>query len=73
MTMSLQLKQFNDKVKIMNQLNSKDLTLTAKEARDLHNEVFGLLAQIADLSKQVQHLNMIGQNASDVSMDGGTF
>lgn len=73
MTMSLQLKQFNDKVKIMNQLNSKDLTLTAKEARDLHNEVFGLLAQIADLSKQVQYLNTLGQNASDVSMDGGTF
>lgn len=72
--LSLQLKNFNDKIKLMNQLNSKELVLTAKEARDLHSEVFNLLTQIAELNRQIQSINnMMTNTSSEVTMDGGSF
>lgn len=72
--LSLQLKNFNDKIKLMNQLNSKEIVLTAKEARDLHGEVFNLLTQIAELNRQIQSINNMTTNtSSDVTMDGGSF
>jgi hypothetical protein len=66
----LPLKAFNDKVRMMNQTQSRDLMLSALEARNLHVEIFALLAQIAELSKTP------AQSAPDVvqlSMDGGGF
>ena len=66
----LPLKVFNDKVRMMNQTQSRDLMLNALEARNLHVEIFALLAQIAELSKTPQ------PSAPDVvqlSMDGGGF
>jgi len=72
--LSLQLKNFNDKIKLMNQLNSKEIVLTAKEARDLHSEVFNLLTQIAELNRQIQSINnMMTNTSSEVTMDGGSF
>ncbi len=38
--LSLHLKNFNDKVKVMNQSNSKQLILSAQEARDIQAEMF---------------------------------
>ena len=38
------IRLFNDRVKIMNQTNSKQLLLTATEARSLHAELFNLLS-----------------------------
>jgi hypothetical protein len=59
---------FNDKVKILNQTNSKNLTLSATEARNLHAEVFNLLTQIAELS------NIEKQNTPiNADFDGGNF
>jgi hypothetical protein len=62
----LQIKMFNDKVRAMNQANSKILTLNAQEARGLHAEIYDLLAAIASNSKS-------STNTSTVSMDGGRF
>jgi peptidoglycan hydrolase CwlO-like protein len=67
--MSLHLKIFNDKIKLMNQSQSRDLTLSAQEARNIHADVFALLAQIAELSKKPQSNEEIVQ----ISMDGGGF
>lgn len=47
------IKQFNEKVRVMNQSNSKQLTLTAAEARNLHTEIFALLEKIKTLSDRV--------------------
>lgn len=66
--LSLTLKTFNDKVKLMNQTNNKSLMLTALEARNLHNDIFALLAQIAELTKPEA---VVEQTVVDV--DGGTF
>jgi hypothetical protein len=48
--LSLHLKNFNKKVLVMNQTNSKELVLTALEARNIQAELFELLAHIVDLT-----------------------
>ena len=69
--LSLHLKQFNDKVKVMNQRNSKQLILSAQEARDIQAELFEILNFLAVLARK--------QTTSDtdidisVKMDGGVF
>jgi hypothetical protein len=67
--LSFHIKMFNDRVKSMNQSNSKILTLNQQEARNLHAEIYDLMATIADLTKATT-------NTSDdvvISMDGGGF
>ena len=67
---SVHLRMFNDRVRAMNQLQKKDITLSAAEARNLQAEIFELLTQIAELSKNPT------ANSADVisiSMDGGGF
>ena len=69
--LTLHLKMFNDKVKLMNQMNSKDLILSANEARNLHADLFDLLNHCATLSQQ---LGNTGSNeVITLGMDGGGF
>ena len=69
--LSLHLKKFNDRVKVMNQTNSKDLNLSAAEARQLQADIFDLLTKINDL------VNIKQQTAAEpviqVNMQGGKF
>ena len=55
----------------MNQMNQKQLVLTAAEARSIQSDIYELLAHCAALSKRVQ------DNQTDsvvtVAMDGGGF
>lgn len=69
--LSLHLKTFNNKVKVMNQTNSKELVLSAIEARNLHNDIFELLTQIADLAaiREKEQENAVVK----ADMDGGHF
>jgi hypothetical protein len=69
--LSLHLKTFNNRVKVMNQTNAKDLTLTALEARNLHNDIFDLLTQIQALTEVKQAQNE--QDVVNIQMDGGGF
>lgn len=66
--LSLHLKNFNNKIKVLNQTNSKELVLTATEARNIHSEIFTLLTQIADITALKKQAEII-----DVAMEGGTF
>jgi len=68
--LSLHLKNFNNKVKVMNQTNSKELVLTALEARNIQAELFTLLAHIVDLTdiKQETVAEVIS-----VEVNGGGF
>ena len=68
--LSLHLKNFNQKVKVMNQTNSKDLLLSALEARNLHNDIFELLTQIAALAVIKEAVN---DEVITIGMDGGGF
>jgi len=53
----------------MNQTQRKELVLSAAEARSLHAEIYGLLAQIADLARKSDGPEPVIQ----VGMDGGGF
>lgn len=67
--LSLHIKNFNNRVKVMNQTNAKDLTLSALDARNLHNDIFDLLTKINDLT-----LNKNTDEADiTVDFDGGNF
>ncbi len=69
--LSLHLKKFNDRVKVMNQTNSKDLVLTAAEARQLQADIFDLLAKINDLVEIKQQA--IAEPVIQVNMQGNKF
>ena len=47
--LSLHLRKFNDRVKVLNQTNARELVLTAGEARQLQADIFDLLTQIQAL------------------------
>lgn len=69
--LSLHLKTFNDRIKVMNQTNAKDLTLTALDARNIHAGIFELLTQIAELTEIKKEADAEAQVS--VEMDGGNF
>jgi len=69
--LSLHLKTFNDRIKVMNQTNAKDLNLSVLEARNIHAGIFELLTKINDLTEIKKE-----QESADVvniEMDGGGF
>ena len=69
--LSLHLKKFNDRVKVMNQTNAKELNLSALEARNIHTEIFELLTKINDLTEVRKQSD---DNATvNVEFDGGNF
>lgn len=69
--LSLHLKKFNDRVKVMNQTNAKDLNLSASEVRNIHAEIFELLTKINDLTavKKAEDTETVVA----VEFDGGNF
>lgn len=52
----------------MNQAGSKQLVLSAKEARDLHSELFNLLEEIARLNAEPKK-----EESHNLRADGGGF
>jgi len=69
--LSLHLKNFNDRIKVMNQTNGKELILTPLEARNIHAGIFELLTKINDLT-EIKQANDAEALVS-VEMDGGDF
>ena len=70
--LSLHLKKFNDRVKVMNRTNGKELLLPKLEALNLHSEIFELLARIEDLTKNVETDKTDNANI-EADFDGGNF
>lgn len=69
--LSLHLKKFNDRVKVMNQTNSRDLNLSAAEARQLQADIFDLLTKINDLVTAKEQGAV--EPALQVNLQGGKF
>lgn len=67
--LSLALRTFNERVRTMNQTNGKVIMLTAQEARSLHQDIFSLLANMAEITSQAPEKAEIMQ----INMDGGGF
>lgn len=68
--LSIHLRAFNEKVKVMNQTQAKSLTLTAAEARNIHSDLFALLTHLAELS---QRSVAPEEETTTIQMDGGRF
>lgn len=69
--LSLHLKNFNNRIKVMNQTNSKDLTLSKLEAQNLQADIFDLLTQIQALTEVRQQ--EAAESVVSLQMDGGGF
>ena len=69
--LSIHVRAFNEKVRIMNQTQKRDLVFTAQEARNLHADIFALLTHIAELSEQPG--TDVAPAITTISMDGGGF
>ena len=69
--LSLHLKAFNNRVKVMNQTNAKELVLSRLEAQNLQADIFDLLGQIQALSEIKQAED--AENVISINMDGGGF
>lgn len=68
--LTLHIKNFNNKVKVMNQTNTRELVLTKVEAQNLLSDILDLLTQIAELAK----VDNKEQNSTvNVEFDGGKF
>lgn len=52
----------------MDQTQSKRLTMSAEDARNLHSEIFALLARIVELTEEKQEPRTVS-----IAMDGGSF
>lgn len=63
----LHFRMFNEKVRLMNQLNQKSITLTASEARSLHADIFELLNQFSATVRTAD------SRPDGVYLDGGKF
>lgn len=66
--LSIAIKNFNDRVKLMNQTGSRQLSLSAEEARNLHADIFNLLANLAELQTVRDP-----EQPDNLSLDGGGF
>jgi hypothetical protein len=66
--LSLAIKNFNERVKIMNQTGGKQLSLSAEEARNLHTDIFNLLASITELQNTAEPTQ-----STAINFDGGMF
>jgi hypothetical protein len=70
--LTLHIKKFNDKLKIMNQSGARDLTLSAQEARGLHADIFELMGLITKLSSR-QSIQEDPNKTVQVLVSGGSF
>jgi hypothetical protein len=70
--LSLHLKNFNDRIKVLNQTNGKELVLTPLEARNIHAGIFELLTKINDLT-ELKKIQDEQETLVSVEMDGGDF
>jgi hypothetical protein len=68
---SIAIRNFNDRVKQMNQTNSRQLTLSAEEARNLHSDIYGLLNNVTELVTMTQPAE--APKSNQLNLDGGGF
>jgi len=67
----IHVKNFNERVKAMNQTQSKELTLSAQDVRNLHSDIFAILAHVTELSNVFDNYNT--NEIVQINVDGGGF
>jgi hypothetical protein len=67
-SLSYHANKFSEKIRHMNDTNSQSITLRADEARNLHTDIFALLARIAALTE-----DKVEVQPTTIDMSGGKF
>ncbi len=67
--LSIAMRTFNERVKLMNQTSARQLTLTSDEARNLHSDIFAILSNLAELQAKPE----VPAETSSIGLDGGSF
>lgn len=65
---TIHIKNFNDRVRAMSQTNSKDLTMSANDARNLQADIFNLLTLVTEFASKLNTEEDI-----QIQLDGGSF
>lgn len=65
---TIHIKNFNDRVRAMSQTNSKELTMTANDARNLQADIFNLLTLVTELASKFG-----SEEDIQIQLDGGSF
>ena len=71
-TAGLHVTNFSKKVRTMSSSQSKSLTLTAEEAKNLHFEIFEILAQNIELNRLMNTTQMV-ESPNTIEVIGGSF
>ncbi len=69
--MSLHINRFIDKIKSLESKNAKQLTMTIKEAKDLHSDITKILLALAQKRPQESQNNT--DEIQKIEIDGGDF
>lgn len=71
---TLHIRKFNDRVRMLNSSASKNLVLTAQEARSLNADIQDILAYCLMLNKRLEQLSQANsQEVINITVDGGKF
>lgn len=70
MQLTIAIHAFNEKVRQMNQSNSKQIVLSAQEARNLHADLFSLMSELSVLAASK---TAVVEDVVTVNVDGGGF
>jgi hypothetical protein len=65
---TIHLKNFNDRVKAMSQTNSREITMSAQDARNLQADIFNLMTLVVELNSKVKDDQVV-----QINLDGGNF
>ncbi len=71
---TLHIRKFNDRVRMLNASPSKNLTLTAQEAKNLNADIQDLLSYCVLLNRKIEQLSQANsQEVISITVDGGKF
>ena len=71
---TLHIRKFNDRVRILNSSASKNIVLTAQEARSLNADIQDLLSYCILLNRKIEQLSQANsQEVINITVDGGKF
>jgi len=71
---TLHIRKFNDRIRMLNSSASKNVLLTAQEARSLNADIQDLLSYCIVLNRKIEQLSQANsQEVVNIVVDGGKF
>lgn len=71
--MSIHINRFIDKIKTLESKQAKQLTMTMREAKDLHGDITKLLLALQEIQMRIQAQQAESNEVQQVEISGGDF